>query len=109
LKNTVKSFDTKKLARMLGKEPGAQNNISAGEPGNVVQARLDAYVYQRLFLPIATDTPISLKGLDFARITRETLEDLADALYNCDIFDLLRLGNAFASMRPAVSEKQMFI
>jgi hypothetical protein len=94
---------------MLGKEQGVRNNVSAGEKPDIAQARLDAYVYQRLFLPIATEKPISLKGLDFARITRETIEDLAYALYNCDLFDLLCLGNAFASMRPVASKEQMFI
>jgi hypothetical protein len=96
------------FVRMLRKKPDVQN-VSTGKKREAVRTRLDAYVYQRLFVPIAAEKPISLKGLDFGKITHETLEDLADALYNCSVFDLLRLGDAFTSMHPAVSEKQKFI
>jgi hypothetical protein len=60
-------------------------------------------------LPIVAEKSFSLEGLDFSEITHEDLDDLAYALQNRKLFELLNLGNAFRGMRPAASAKQTFI
>jgi hypothetical protein len=107
-----RSFDVKTLMRLLHKAPETQtHDISekTGEDACVRPRDLDAYVYQRLFLPIAAEKPVPLEGLDFGKITYEDIGDLANALDNCDVFALFNLGDVFRGIRPAVSAKQMFI
>jgi hypothetical protein len=108
--NISRAFDAKAFARMLKKAPCAPEARDRNEnaAGAAIQ-NIDGYVYERLFLPIAAGGPIPLEGLDFGKITCEDLEDLADALYNCGVFELLGLANTFDKIAPAASAKQMFI
>jgi hypothetical protein len=106
-----RSFDPKKLARMPDKAPEAQadDNSEENKGGDVSPCDLDAYVYQRLFLPIVEEKPIPLEGLDFGRISEEDLDDLEAALYNRKVAELLNLGSAFSYMRPVASANRIFI
>jgi hypothetical protein len=109
-----KSFSVKKLAsslrrkKDLDKRAGANRGANNAAQGSAV-ATLDRYIYDNLYIPIVRDGRVPIRGLDIARLTEDELNKLSDALTRCNTREYVRLGLIFESLRPAASQKQMFI
>jgi hypothetical protein len=109
-----KSFSVKKLAsslrrkKDLGKRAGHNHGANNAAQSYAVAA-LDRYIYDNLYIPIVRDGRVPVGNFDIARLTEDEFNKLADALTRCNTHEYVRLGLIFESLRPAASQKQMFI